>query len=545
MIGIRDIAFVSLVSGGIIALGVNLIPPSEPKSITSYNPQAYQVREHQQVVHDVNAVFEKHWQEQAIQPADAATDLLIARRLALGLMGTVPSLEEIRQLETLPPAERLPWWTDHILQDRRFADFFAERFLRAFVGSDEGPFILYRGNRFRTWIADQFAKNRPYDAIVRDLIAGQGLWTDHPATNFITATSLPMKENQPDPVRLAGRVTRAFLGLRIDCAQCHNHPFASWKQSDFEGLSAFFGQTEVGFTGVQDGKKEYRIEDKQKNEVVVEPSVPFQPELLPQKGTRREKLATWITSPKNPYFARATVNRVWALMTGRALVEPVDNLESEGAAEMLEGAPKLGAEVLKILADDFAQHGYDMKRLIRQIATTRAFRVESRAEFEITDAHEEIWAVFPLTRLRPEQVAGSMLQAASISTINADSHIISRLMKFSQQNDFIKRYGDNLDEELEPRGGTIPQRLLMMNGELVRERIDVMPLNATLRISWMAPNDSKAVELAYLAVFARRPTEPEAQHFERFLQDKSIKHAQRVQDLFWALVNSTEFSWNH
>ncbi len=200
-------------------------------------------------------------------------------------MGTIPSLEEIRQFEYLPAEQRLPWWIDHILQDRRFADNFAERFARAFVGTEDGPFILYRRRRFVAWLGDQFAANRPYDQIVRELIASEGLWTDKPATNFLSVTIQPDNKNQPDPVRLAGRVTRAFLGLRLDCAQCHNHPFAEWKQADFQGLSAFFGQTHLGFTGVHDGPGEYEVKDRKTQELrIVAPSVPFAAELLPEHG---------------------------------------------------------------------------------------------------------------------------------------------------------------------------------------------------------------------------------------------------------------------
>src|SRR5262249_39591740 len=155
--------------------------------------------------------------------------------------------EELRQFEGLPPDERLDWYLEHILADRRFADYFAERFARAFVGTEGGPFVFYRRRRFVNWLADEMAANRPYDQIVRELIATEGLWTSKPASNFVSVTAQQDNHNQPDPVRLAGRVTRAFLGLRLDCAQCHDHPFADWKQSDFEGLSAFFGQTHLGF----------------------------------------------------------------------------------------------------------------------------------------------------------------------------------------------------------------------------------------------------------------------------------------------------------
>jgi hypothetical protein len=545
MIGWRDLVFLGLVGGGLAILGTNLIPPARPTPTTGHDSRSYQSLEFRRAVSQVDHLFEQHWETEKLAAAQPAPDLIVARRLALGLMGTIPSLEELRQFESLPPAERIPWWIDHILKDRRYAEHLAERFRRVYCGSDEGPFVLYRGSRFRTWLADQFAQHRPYNALVRDLIAGSGLWTDQPSTNFITATSLAQMKNQPDPVKLAGRVTRAFLGLRLDCAQCHNHPFAAWKQSDFEGFTAFFGQTHVGFTGVQDGGGEYRVEEKKTREMrVVPPSVPFASDLLPKTGSRRSQLAAWVTHPKNPYFARATVNRMWAILTGRPLVEPVDNLEPTGSPGD-NSMSRLGAEVLRVLGDDFAEHGFDLQRLIRQIASTRVFQIDSAAEFDITEAHEEAWAVFPLTRLRPEQVAGSTIQAAALATLDTDSHILVRLMKFGQQNDFIKRYGDELDDEFDQRGGTIPQRLLMMNGALVREKIKENPLNASTRIAWLAPSDAKAVEVAYLATLSRRPTPEEATHFTAYLRDSSLKRTHKLEDIYWSLVNSTEFSWNH
>jgi hypothetical protein len=533
---LRNLLFVGLLSGGVVALGANLMPPREPKPVTRYDAAAYQADDFKAVVAQVDASFLKEWAEAKVTPVGSAPDLAVARRLALALVGTVPSLEEIRQLEYLPPEERLAWWIDHLLQDRRFADYFAERTARAAVGTEGGPFIFFRRRRLVAWLGDGIHKGRPYDEIVRDLIATRGLWTDKPATNFVSVTAQEDKQNQPNPVRLAGRVTRAFLGLRLDCAECHNHPYAPWKQSDFQSLAAFFGQTHIGFTGVYDGDGEYEpLNMKTQQKVVVAPRVPFAPELLPEEGTRRERLAAWVTHQKNPYFARAAVNRVWAVLFGRPMVDPVDNLEVE--------APVPGA--LQILADDFAAHEFDLRRLIRVVASSRVFRLDSAADRELTEEDERAWTAFPLTRLRPEQVAGSVTQSASVTTIDAHSHIVFRLIRFGDQNDFVERYGDSGEDEFGGRGGTIPQRLLMMNGKLQRERVNATPFTATGRIAGLAPDDPKAVETAYLCVLTRRPTPEEAEHFEQSLADRSLSRAQRIEDLCWALINSTEFSWNH
>jgi hypothetical protein len=532
----RNLLFLGLISGGIVTLGANLIPPRERKQITSYDASAHRDADFRASVDRVNASFRQKWAEEDLRNVPPAPDLAVARRLALGLMGTIPSVEEVRQFERLPADQRLAWWTDHILEDRRFADYFAERYARTFVGTEDGPFILYRRRRFVAWLGDQFAQNRPYDQMVRDLIDAEGLWTDKPATNFVSVTIQPDNKNQPDPVRLAGRVTRAFLGLRLDCAQCHNHPFAQWEQSDFQGFSAFFGQTHLGFTGVYDGPGEYQVEDKKtKEKKTVDPRVPFSPELLPGQGSARWQLACWVTDGKNPYFARAAVNRVWALMFGRPLVEPVDNLESTSHPPA----------ALQLLADDFAAHNFDMRRLIRLIAATEVFQLDSAAEHEITEEEVQAWAAFPMYPLRAEQIAGAVVQASSVTTIDSESHLITRVIRNSNLNEFVQRYGDSGEDEFDVRVCTIPQRLVMMNGKMPQERIKVSPFNASTRISWMALDNAHAVDVAYLAVLTRRPTPEEAADLEQFLADSSQKRAEALEDLYWILLNTTEFSCNH
>jgi hypothetical protein len=308
-------------------------------------------------------------------------------------------------------------------------------------------------------------------------------------------------------------------------------------KGDFEGLAAFFGQTHLGLKGIRENPKaEFEVKDRKTQEFKpVVPKVPFAGELLPIEGSRRQQLAQWVTHPQNPYFARAAVNRVWALLFGRPLVEPVDNLQSDSPAP----------EALQILADDFAANRFDLRRLIRLIASTEVFRLESVASEGDLDAQDRNWASFPLTRLRPEQVAGSIVQASSIATINAETHLLGRLIRYGEKQEFITRYGDDGEDEFDGRGGTIPQRLLMMNGKLVRENVGGGPNAASTRIRWLAPDDPCAVESVYLSVLTRRPTPGEASHFEAALAKDSERRGERIQDLFWALINSTEFSWNH
>lgn len=541
---VRNILFVGLLAGGLVAFVGSLVPTrEEPRPVR--HDAAWQ-EDFADAVERVDASFEGQWREQGITPADPAPALQAARRLSLALTGSIPSLEEIRAFEAQPAEDRLTWWTTRLLNDPRYYDYFAERLARAFVGNDDGPFLVYRRRRFVTWLSGQLEENRPYGELVSELIASDGLWTTQPAINFITATQ---KEGRGiDEAALAARVSRAFLGIRLDCAECHDHPFEPWKRQQFQSLAAFFGRTEQTLTGIREGNDKYETKDRQTGEKrVISPQVPYQPELVPtERGTRRQ-LAGWVTHRENKPFARAAANRMWALLLGRPLVEPVDNIRLHG--EM--------PEALDLLAADFAEHNYDLERLIQLIASTRVFRLDSQAPVgpdgevlpgrETTEAHEDGWAVFPLTRLRPEQVVGGLLQSSLLATIDHESHIVVKLVRAAGEKEFVERYGDAGEAELEARGGTIPQRLLMMNGNLLRDCTKEDNIFASAnRVALLAPDDAKAIETAYLAVLTRRPTVEEAEHFADRLRDTKRKSRnQALEDLFWDLLNSTEFSWNH
>lgn len=529
---LRDLGFLCVLAGFALAMGRGVIrsasPSAEPSATAPERPE---------VSARVDEAFRESWKSKGIEPAPPAADLAVMRRLNLALVGMVPSLEEIRRFEAMAPDRRVDAWIDLLLKDRRTADHLAERFARAFVGVEDGPFIVFRRRRFVAWLSDALIENRPYPEIVREMIADRGIWTDRPAVNFVSVTRDEMTE-RPDPERLAARVSRAFLGARIDCAQCHDHPFQAWTQADFRGLAAFFGGVRSNLRGVSDGEDDYHpLDRKTKEPQVVAPAVPSNPELLPADGPPRDRLARWVVDPRNPYFGRAVANRAWAVLFGRPIVDPIDDIPS------LAETPK----ALDLLAADFVAHGGDLRRLLRAIAATEAFRLESvDLPAEAAAPEDETWAAFPMTRLRPEQVAGGLAQSASLATLGPRSPWLSRLITYTQGNDFIRRYGDVGEEEFTPRGGTLPQRLLLMNGDLVEERTKGEMWNASSRLAKLAPDDEKLVELAYLGVLTRRPTPEEATHFTpRFRDVTGDARIDLASDLFWTLLNSAEFSWNH
>ena len=493
--------------------------------------------------------FQGRWTREQITPAAAAHEATVLRRLSLALHGTVPSLEELRQFEADAKKRRLERWTQRLLDDSRFATYFSERLGRALVGAEEGPFLAFRRDRFHAWLSEQLAANRPWDRIVTRLVTAQGLPTGEPATNFITIAQV---DEEIDEQVLAGRTIRAFLGQRIDCAQCHDHFFdPRWKQAHFEGLAAFYAPVRFSPLGVDDNLAvQFEVTDhKSGTSRVVEPRVPFGSEWLPSEGTPRRRLAQWLTDRRNLRFDRAIVNRVWGQMFGRPYSSPVDDLPDPGD-------PATAA--LDLLSEDFRSHNRELKWLIHAIAASRPFRLDSRPHvphdsqtlelpLEELRRHEEAWAVFPVLRLRPEQVIGAMLQTASIKTIDRHSHLFTRARRFFSEQSFVQDYGDLGDEELSEQTGTIPQALLRMNGQLARELIKPGVFGATTAIARATQGDDRlCLRTCFEVCLGRQPSDHEQEVMGQWLADtRGRRRELAVEDIFWTLFNSPEFSWNH
>ena len=480
---------------------------------------------------DLDGLLADHWRQVQVTPTAPAEATVLARRLSLALHGTIPSLQELRQFEAVLPAEpteadlaaAAAVWTDRLLADRRFADHFAERLARATVSSlAVEPFFVYRRRRFVVWLGDQLHENRPYDGIVHAMVAGSGLWTETPETNYLTSK---FDDERVDPDRLAARTTRAFLGLRIDCAQCHDHFFADWKQTDFQGLTGFFDGVQLSLTGIVDGPID--ADDGREHHT---PAVPFGAEWLPEDGPPRERLAAWLTDPRNVHFARAIANRVWRLVYGVGLVEPIDDLE---AASPLH-------DVIEFLAADFRSHGHDLKRLVRLCVGAAAFRRGAGGYAE--DARVR-FASFPVTRLRAEQTAAAVMQVSSLRPLDGDASTLVKLGVFDQSGKFVEQFGDRADAEMEATAGTLGQRLTLMNSGIVRERLEAGIGAAAGRIAAFAAGDRQRVELLFLTAMSRRPTAAERDHFVAQLAGAADRRA-AIEDMLWSLVNATEFSWN-
>ena len=547
---LRNLLFQSLCFGAVGLLAYYLMASDHIRQPVTFAPQSESQKQIEDVVAKIDASFKTRWTKEGITPADHADNLTIARRLSLGLAGTIPAVEEIREFQQQAENEQIHWWISRLLEDDRTSSHLAERFARAYVGVEQGPFLVFRRRRFTSWLSEKIKANQPYDQLVYSLMTDEGLWTDTPSVNFYTKTITEDNESRPDPILLAGRTSRAFLGMRIDCLQCHDDFLGNVNlgsaddldggtQLDFHSLAAYFNQTENSLLGIRDsstrGGYHYKLLDEEE-ESLIEPRVPFHRELIDNNNpVLRQRLADWVTHPKNKPFARATVNRVWAIMFGRALMDPVDDIPLAGPFP----------ESMEILANDFVANDFDLHRLIRIIAATKVFQLSSQFDTEITQKHEREWALFPLIRLRPDQVSGAIAQSTQLATIDHSAHILTRLTSFGQQNDFVQRFGDPGEDEFDDRGETVTQRLLMLNGDMIGERLG-NGLNVPGHLMILTGDPEKAVEVIYLSTLTRFPNAFEKSRFAQSIGGLAGEERnQKVIDVYWTLINSAEFRWNH
>jgi len=537
-----------------IPLGLTLVVLGG-RDAPARNPLPKQARENADLTGTIDGHFRERWAAAGVAPSPVVDDLAFMRRLWLDLLGTVPSLEEIRALDQVPAPERRGWLIDRALTDPRFAEHFGEHLARIVVGEDRREDdLLYRRRRLVQWIGAELKRNRPWDAMVRELITAEGLSTDTPATNFVVS-------QERDPIRLAARSTRAFLGVRIDCAQCHDHPFTDWTQDEFQSLAAFWARLEPEPPLVRDRKQgELRVDgnntpqplDEDSEEAmmanpedgglrVVVAQVPYGQGYLPEGKRRRVAYAEWVTHPQNEYFSKAIVNRVWSWLLGHGFVEPVDDLDL--TAPHPDDAPLLAA-----LCDDFVQNGYQLKRLIRAIVSSEVYRLGSAvAEDADEEAQTAVWATYALKQLRPRALGASMFQATSFWTHDRSRAQLVRLARWGGMNDFLKAHGEGKDSERVEEENLL-QRLHLFNGKQFHENTKTdSPFTVVTRIPALAADSREALDALFLMTLTRHPSEEE---LELFLADldaagNNRQRAEVLADTAWILVNSTEFAWNH
>ena len=352
--------------------------------------------------------------------------------------------------------------------------------------------------------------------------------------------------NDLSPEKLAASSAELFLGLQLQCAQCHDHPTAHWKQKDFWGLAAFFARVNAR-EGRGEMRMAYRLVDTDKGDVrlpdsaeIVEPKYPAG-DASTEEGqrSRRVQLVLWMTSRENEFFARAAVNWAWTHLFGRGLVESLDDVQTTAESRLLNE-----------LASYFVKSGYDLRKLWRTLAITRVYQLSSGAPEVVTEQPQR-FARMVAKPLTPEQLYDSFSILASLeskkptSGDTQPSNGASGLYENPSRLDFIRRMRSPRGSLTEYRAGTL-QALMLMNGHTMADI--TAPGQSNLLGALDAPfmKDEDRVEALFLATLARRPEKDESTACVATLRESSDKQkrSQALGSILWALLNSTEFAFN-
>lgn len=474
----------------------------------------------------VDELLAERWRQASVEPAAPAADGELLRRLYLDLTGVIPPVSAAREFLADSSPNKRERLIDELIDSPAHATHLANVWRDLMLARKFDPSQVPGMIGLQNWLRRQFVDRKRYDRIVADLLVATGGDESGPAL-FYTAVGVK-------PEELGTTTSRIFLGIRLDCAQCHDHPFDRWTQQDFWGYAAFFAQLEQRARNTADmrlvdvDRGEVKLPD---SETVVPTRYPGSPEsVAATSGTRRQQLAIWMVSRDNPYLGRAAVNLVWSQLFGRGLVEPLDDAG--------EHNPASHPELLTELSEWFVGTGYDLERLFRLLARTRAYQLSSRPTGDALPP-AELFAAMAVKTLSAEQLYDSLARLA-LRPVNegldplADQARQAFLVKLQTQTRTVT------DFEL-----GVPQALTLMNGaELARV---VVPGQSELLMAIEAPylDDAGRVDTLFLSAFSRYPTDSERTKFAGHISGKQgQERAVAVGDLVWALVNSAEFVLN-
>ncbi len=475
-----------------------------------------------------------------LMPSIPASDATYLRRAYLDVIGRLPSPDEVRSfLSDTSPGKRARL-VDRLLERPEYADHWANKWVD-----------LLRPNPYRVgikavlnldgWIRDAFRRNMPYDRFVHAIVTARGSTFDlGPATIF---------RDRREPEEIAPMISQLFLGIRLECAKCHHHPFESWDHAQFYEFAAYFarvGRKGTGLSPPISGSEEIVFTAKTgsvkhpRTGKTLEPRPLFGSAPVPQDpdSDPREALARWIIAPENPFFTRVIVNRVWADIMGRGIVDPVDDLRATN--------PPSNGALLDAMADDFRRHGYDLKHLIRTILSSSVYALSSEPnERNVADTRN--FSRHYRQRLRAEVLLDAISDVTQVPDTFAAAPPGSRaatIWTHRVPSLFLDTFGrpdPNQDPPCERTSDTsVVQALHLMNSAELHKKV-ASEVGRAARLSKGKQSPRELVEELYLLAYNRYPTEEESSVGSSLFEGPKADRRLAVEDLLWALVNSAEF----
>lgn len=478
----------------------------------------------------IDRLIETRLESEGVKPVAPAADAEFLRRVSLDLHGVVPSAERTARFLDGTERDKRERLIDELLGSPRYGEHFGD----VWQGRLISPLVRderQRVERFTGWLAERFNRNDGWDRIASDLLTATGKMEENPAVTYLIEGRNPLGVTD-----LTDLTSHYFLGIRLNCAQCHDHPFADWTREDYWGMAAFFAQIQtparakmVYITGVQDNPRLTlaTLPGGDALDGYLKRPPTFLGGAEPSSDQpHRAALARWMTSPDNPYFARAAVNRMWWHFFGRGIVNPVDDMHA--------GNRPSHPELLDLLSRRFVESGFDLKFLCRAILKTRAYGRTSRPG-EQADADARLFAQMSIKVLTAEQLYDSLV--AILGPPGKAPGIDARLGARHEFTRFFAADGDP-DPTRYERG--IPHALRLMNSPQFASR------NVATLVSRVAgrPAD-EAVDELFLTILSRRPTSSERELAREPGGGGDRSPQTALRDLAWTLLMSSEFSLNH
>lgn len=487
-----------------------------------------------------NFVDEAVWEKLAelgVQPSDDVDDATFLRRVSLDTIGTLPTVAEAREFlaDTSPDKRRR--LIDRLLERSEYADYWAMRW--ADILRVDKSIVTPQGTVAMTrWLREQFRRNTPYDEFAWQVITAQG--------NTLSESPAAFYQVHKDPEMVGRAVSQVFLGVRIECAQCHHHPFERWSQQDYYAFSGFF--TGLGSKKSPTGGQKIfpqpgkNLVHPRTDEVVAPAGLGAAPVDLADVTDRRHPVARWITSPDNPYFARMIANRLWAHYFGRGIVEPIDDLRATN--------PPTNEPLLDALAAHLVELNFDLKAFTRTLLNSRVYQLQSVTnpsnEKDTQNFSHAFWKPLPA-----EVLLDAICQATEVSEeFNGwpDGYRAIEVWDNRMPHYFFRVFGKpqrvsvcECERGNEP---SIAQALHLMNSPETARKIRHRDGRAA-RLAGSSLPDAAIIEELYLATLSRLPSEAEQQLMQQAFAASNNDRRAAVEDILWALLNTREFIYNH
>ncbi len=484
----------------------------------------------------IDELMDEKFKKLRIQPSELCTDDEFLRRASLDITGMLPTTEEYNRFMADADPQKREKLVDELLGRKEFVEMWVMKWAELLQIRTTNQIAYKPMLRYYNWLQEKIANNVPMNQMVQELLGASGGTFANAATNYY--------QNETDPLKISENVAQVFMGMRIQCAQCHNHPFDRWTMDDYYGFSAFFSQ--IGRKRGEDPREQIIF-----NSGGGEVRHPVDNRVMPPKflggdvpdvkgKDRRVVMAEWLASPDNPFFAKNLSNIVWAHFFGSGIINEVDDVRVSN--------PPVNAELLDALGAKFTEYNYDFKKLVRDICTSRAYQLSTQTN-ETNASDDRNFSHAMLRRVRAEILLDVISEVTETKNKFQGLPLGARAVQIADGNTstyFLTAFGRadretvcSCEVKMEPN---LSQALHLLNGDTLQSKIQQGKLVDTRLAEGKTPQ--QVIDELYIRCLTRKPTEKEMADLNVILaEEKNDKLV--LEDTFWALLNSREFVFNH